>query len=301
MIVSSIPNSTSAVINRACAAIILFLWFSISAAKPQQSEDWEKKASELARRVLMNEANVEAQDHTHWMLQLETEKAGRKEVDQVVETKVGDLKWPLLIDGRRLTATQEKAVDQRIQKLVGDPNALRGSMKEESEDTARSQRLLKALPKALTFSFGEQQGETVKLHFKPNRQFRPETREERVFQALEGDIRVNVKHERLVEITGRLSQEVKFGGGLWGHLDPGGRFEVQQTEVAPGYLELTRLDVEMKGKTLLFKTINVQQKLRRYGFQRVSDDLTPAQAADLLRKQAASVRVGLQAESDANR
>ena len=292
MVVSSIPNVTSFVRDGICAAIILFLLFPFS-AMPQQREDSEKNANELARRILMNEANVETQDHSHWMLRLESEKAGRKEVDQVVETKDGDLKWPLLIDGRRLTAAQEKAADQRIQRLLRNPNALRRSMRGENEDAARSQRMLKVLPKALTFSFGEQRGDTVELHFKPNPQFRPATREERVFQALEGDIWVNRNQARLVEITGHLSHEVKFdAGGLLGHLNPGGRFEVQQAEVAPGYWELTRLDVDMKGKALFFKTINVQQRLRRSDFRRISDDLTVAQGADLLRKQAAAGRAG---------
>jgi hypothetical protein len=274
-----------------CSAIILLLLFSFR-AMPQERQDSEKNANELARRVLMNEANVEAQDHSHWMLRVESEKAGRKEVEQVVETKDGDLKWPLLIDGRRVTAAQEKAADQNIQKLVENPSALRRSMREENEDATRSQRMLKVLPKALTFSFGEQQGDTVELHFKPNPQFRPGTREERVFQAMEGEIRVNRKQQRLMEISGHLSHEVKFAGGFLGHLDPGGRFQVQQTEVAPGYWELTRLDVDMKGKALFFKTINVQQKLRRSDFQRISDNLSLAQAADLLRKQAATGRTG---------
>src|SRR5437763_646534 len=291
MVVSAIPNVTLVVINVIGSAIILFLLFPFSAI-PEQTAQAETNANELARRVLMNEANVEAQDHSHWMLRLESEKAGRKEVDQVVETKDGDLKWPLLIDGRRLTAAQEKAADQRIQRLLRDPNALRKSMREENEDAARSQRLLKILPKALSFSFREQPGDTVELHFKPNPQFRPATREERVFQAMEGDIWVNRNQARLVEITGHLSHEVKFAGGLLGHLNPGGRFEVQQAEVAPGYWELTRLDVDMKGKALFFKTINVQQRLRRSDFHRISDDLTVAQGADLLRKQAAAGRAG---------
>lgn len=133
MVDASIPNATSVVKNRFCAAIILFLLFPFSAMPQQrQREDSEKNTNELARRVLMNEANVEAQNHSHWMLRLETEKSGRKEVDQVVETKDGDFKWPLLIDGRRLTAAQEKAADQRIQKLVGDPNTLHRSMREEN-------------------------------------------------------------------------------------------------------------------------------------------------------------------------
>lgn len=35
-------------------------------------------------------------------------------------------------------------------------------------------------------------------------------------------------------LNGHLMEDVKFGGGLLGHLDKGGKFEVRQTEVAPG-------------------------------------------------------------------
>jgi hypothetical protein len=268
---------------------------------PEEAEQSETNANEFARRVLMNEAKAEAGDHSHWMLQLEMEKSGRKEIDEVVESKDGDLKWPLSIDGRQLTAAQKEAAERRIQQLLRDPDALRKSMRGESEDAARSQRMLKVLSKALTFTFCEQRGDTVELHFTPNPQFRPATGEERVFQAMEGDIWVNSKQARLAEITGRLSHEVKFGGGFLGHLNSGGRFEVQQTEVAPGYWELTRLDVEMKGKALFFKTIGVQQKLRRSDFRRISDDLTPAQASDLLRKQGALGTKAPEASHDADR
>lgn len=102
---------------------------------------------------------------------------------------------------------------------------------------------------------------------------------------MEGDIWVNRKQARLMEITGHLTHEVKFAGGLLGHLNPGGQFEVQQTEVAPGYWELTLLNVNMKGKALFFKTISVQQKLHRTDFREIPDNLTLVQAADLLRKQ----------------
>ena len=69
-------------------------------------------------------------------------------------------------------------------------------------------------------------------------------------------------------------------------LNAGGQFEVKQTEVATGYWELTLLNVDMKGKALFFKTISVQQKVRRSDFHQISDDLTVAEAANLLRKQA---------------
>ncbi len=46
--------------------------------------------------------------------------------------------------------------------------------------------------------------------------------------------------------------------------------------------EMAVMTVDMKGKALLFKTINVQQTETRSDFQRVPDDLTLTQAADIL-------------------
>jgi hypothetical protein len=83
-------------------------------------------------------------------------------------------------------------------------------------------------------------------------------------------------------MTGRLTQEVKFGGGLLCHLAQGGEFHVEQAEVAPGYWELTLLHVDMCGKALFFKSISVQQDEIRSDYRRISDNLTLAQASTSL-------------------
>ncbi|PYX51148.1 MAG: hypothetical protein DMG79_04075 [Acidobacteria bacterium] len=275
---------TFVVINAVTVALILLFSFQVSAVA-QESQRSEQNSNELARKILQNEIKAEADDHSHWSFQLEYESGEGKETDEVVETKDGDLKHPVLINGHPLSAKEEHEAEERIQTFVRDPARLRKSAHEQSEDLARSQRLFKMLPDALIFSFAEDHGDTVKLHFKPNTQFRPPTREARVFQAMEGDLWVNRKQSRLAGISAHITHEVKFGGGWLGHLDPGGHFEVQQEEVAPGYWEMTRLNVDMKGKVLFFKTISVQQKTYRANLHRIPDNLTLAQAADLLRKQ----------------
>jgi glutamine synthetase len=80
-------------------------------------------------------------------------------------------------------------------------------------------------------------------------------------------------------------EDVKLGGGLLGHLDKGGKFEVRQAEVAPGQWEMTVLDVDMKGKALLFKTIDVRETENHSDFHPVPDDVTLAEAADILNRQ----------------
>lgn len=51
--------------------------------------------------------------------------------------------------------------------------------------------------------------------------------EARVFQHMQGEMTVDAKQGRLAAIKGYLVEDVKFGGGLLGHLDNGGRFEVR--------------------------------------------------------------------------
>jgi hypothetical protein len=276
-----------------CQAVVqLFILLScFASAQSTGGPGSEAPANELVRRVVANELKAEQQDQSHWSFRLEIQKPnGQNEVDQVVETKDGDLKRPLLINGRELTAEQQQKSERQTDQQVRNPSALRKSLNDKNQDAARSQRLLKMLPNAFHFKYGERRGDLMQLNFSPNPKFHPPTHEAEVFHAMEGSVWVNSKEARIEEITGHLVHEVKFGGGLLGHLNKGGTFDVKQAEVAPGYCELNLLKVEMKGKALFFKTISVQQNYSRNDFRQVPDDLTLAQAADILRHSNAASR-----------
>jgi hypothetical protein len=258
-------------------------------------------AQELVRRVVANELQSEQQDHSHWMFRLDTFKPnGQQEVDEVVETKDGDLKRPLLINGRELTPEQRQKADKRLEELVHNPETVRKARADEDQDATRSQRLLKMLPNAFIFKYGQRRADLVQLNFSPNPNFRPSTHEAEVFHAMQGSLWVDPKQNRLEEISGHLMREVKFGGGLLGHLDQGGTFEVKQAPVAAGYWELTLLNVHMKGKALFFKTIAVQQQYTRSDFKQIPDDLNLARAAEILEKQGTSSEARAQQPASRN-
>lgn len=281
-------------IGIACGVSFLFA-LPLAAAQHKGAKLSTEPAQELARRVLANELKSEQQDHSHWMFLLKTYKAaGQSEVDQVIETKEGDIKRPVSINGRGLNEEQRKKADQRLQQLAHDPSELGKARSEEDEDTARSQELLKMLPDAFNFKYGQRRGKLVQLSFSPNPNFKPSTHEAEVFHAMQGSLWVDPKDNRLEEINGRLVREVKFGGGILGHLDQGGTFDVKQAPVAPGYWELTLLHVQMKGKALFFKTIGVQQQYTRSNFKQVPDDLPLAKAAAMLQKQERPIKTQAQ-------
>ena len=138
------------------------------------------------------------------------------------------------------------------------------------------------IPDAFLFEYAGTTGYLVKVTFRPNPKFQPPSREGKVLHQMTGDIWIHLQQQRLVSIDGRLTSDVKFGGGLLGHLQKGGEFKVKRAEIAPDHWELTEMTVNMQGKALLFKTISVQQKEVHTDFQPVSEDLSFSEAAALL-------------------
>ena len=259
---------------------IVLLASTTLAQSPPGSQDMS--ANELVRRVVDNELKFQDEDHAQWADRQEKEEAGKKQIKRIIETKDGALSRLLSINDHLLTAKQLQKENQRIHALVSNPAEQRKLQRARNTETEPGRRLFKMLPDAFVFNYAGREGDLIKLSFRPNQNFQPPSLEARVFHDMEGEVWVDVKQERLAAMNGRLMEDVKFGGGLLGHLNKGGHFEVRQAEVAAGHWEMAAMAVDMKGKALFFKTINVQQTETRSDFQPVADDLTLTQAADIL-------------------
>ena len=265
------------------AATVLVSIILLGSATLSQSDSGSLgvSANDLARRVITNELKFQ-DDHTNWMYRLEKGQYGKKQVEEMIETKEGSLSRLLSINDRPLTAKQQAEEDQRVQELMTSRSAKRKLQRALDAETLQGQRLFKMLPDAFVFNYAGGEGNLVKLSFKPNLNFHPPSLEARVFHDMEGEMWVDCKQERLAAFNGHLTQDVKFGLGLLGYLYKGGHFEVRQAEVVPGHWDMTAISVAMTGKALLFKSFGVQKTENRRDFHRVSDDLTLTQAADIL-------------------
>jgi hypothetical protein len=268
------------------ATVIVTIILLGSSVLPQSGpERLGMSAHELARKVINNELKFQEEDHCHWMYRLEKEVAGRKEVEEILETNNGSLSRLLSIDGRPLDDKQQQDENRRIQRLVTHPDEQRKLLQSKNKKAEQGAHLFNILPDVSVFGYAGRQGDLVTLVFRPNPNFQPNSLEARVFHSMQGEMTVDIKQERLAALNGHLMEDVKFGGGLLGHLDKGSKFEVRQAEVAPGRWEMTVLAVDMKGKALLFKTIGVQETENHSDFHRVPEDLTLGEAAGLLNGQ----------------
>ncbi len=264
---------------RIVSGLVAVILFAPNAVSQTGSLNAETGAVDLARKVVTNELRIQDEEQSHWMYRLEKEEDGRKEVQKLLETKNGSLSQLVSIDGQRLDAKQQRKEKQRIQRIVSHPDEQRKLQQASNKKTEQGARLFRILPDVFVFSYASRQGNLVTLKFRPNPTFQPPSLEARVFHGMEGEMTVDTKQERLVELNGHLMEDVTFGFGVLGHLDRGSAFEIAQTEVIPEHWEMTALHVNMQGKALLFKTIGVQLTENHSDFHRVPDDLTLEEAA----------------------
>lgn len=238
-------------------------------------------ANELVRKTVDNELAA-AKNPAHWTYLSKKESGGKVAVHQVIQTKEVILERLVAQNGNALTAADRAKEDRRIARLVGDTEALDKLKRAQQQDKVKAQKMLELFPRAFLYEYAGHEGELIKLTFKPNPAFTPPSREARVFHAMEGEMWVHEEQLRLARIRGRLSEDVNFGWGILGHLDKGGRFEVEQAEVAPRIWEMTLLNVDMRGRALLFATINTQERETMSQFERVPDELKIAKAVEML-------------------
>ena len=263
--------------------VILLLLSPFAVAQSQSN--LQLPPGDLVKAVIHSELNPSSMTEVHWKYLLLKEVDGKQETREVVETKSGSLERLLTIAGRPLTASQQRDETERILRLSHDADEQLKLEQTHIKDAEQCDAFLKMVPEAFLFEYAGESGNSTKLVFKPNPAFRPSSREGRVLHEMAGEMWVDAKQQRLVRITGQLMSEVKFAGGLLGHLEKGGQFAVERTEVAPTHWEVTEMAVNMRGKALFFKTISVQQKELHRHFERLPDDLTISDAAALLLKQ----------------
>lgn len=254
----------------------------------QATTEAQLSPQELVREVVESGARLTDKDQIHWSYREVVRKDGRLETHEVCQTNVGTIDRLIAINHQPLSAEQRRREDARLQTLLADPSEIRKEKQRQREDSAKQLRMFAMFPKAFRYEYAGREGGLVKLKFDSNPQFVPSTRQEEVFHHLEGMMWIDPEQKQLARIDGRLTNEVKFAGGLLGRLDKGGVFSVRFRELDSGQWVMAALHVDMSGKALLFKTISVQEESDFDDYRRVPDNFTLQQAAEILQKQASS-------------
>ena len=260
---------------RACAAALALFAASCVVSYGQQ-------ARQIVQQAVKTELAADDADHTHWMY-FDVDKKPNHSVQQwVAETGKGNLKRLLEENGRELSENEQRA---RIDRFVHDPAAQMKQRKDGQHDDRQARQMLSMLPQAFLWSKTSAQNGTTVLHFAPNPHFHAHSDQERVYAAMEGEMKVNDQQHRIVSLSGHLTHSVKFGGGLLGNLHAGGSFDVERRQIAKGEWQIVETHVHIAGRMLLFKKIGDQEDDQESKFKELPAGLSLDQAEKMLFQQ----------------
>ena len=276
--------------------VLLLTLYVPCATAADESDELHLPPAELVRRAVHNEISSNQGTGLHFSFKDEKKTPQYSQTKLLVETQEATAGLLVMQNGHPLTPQQKQAEEARLANYVHNPQELRRKKKQEKEDAEHTTRILSALPDAFLYQrdgtvqgregLGSPGDELVRLNFRPNPNYNPPTHVEQVLTGMYGHVLVDAKQLRIAEIDGTLQKEVGFGWGILGHLDPGGRFLVQQADVGNHHWEVIHMELSFTGKILFVKKLSIQSSDTFSDFRPVPGNLTFAQGVELLKKQA---------------
>jgi hypothetical protein len=244
----------------------------------------DAQAREVVRKVVANELKQEDLDKSHYVFKLKKVTPKGTKIQEIVQTDQGSIARTLLIDGHPPSAEEAQAEQQKVQKLAQDPEEQRRRQKREREDENRAQIMVRALPNAFFYQEIGRDGDILKLRFRPDPSYQPQSHEESVYTGMAGELWLNTTQQRLQKIDAKLFHDVDFGWGILGRLYKGGSFTVQQEQVDGSHWDSTAVKLDLTGKIMIIKPVVYKEEEYETDFHKLPDHLSITQGLEILKK-----------------
>jgi len=106
--------------------------------------------------------------------------------------------------------------------------------------------------------------------------------EEKILHAMSGAVLVDEKTLQLHRIEGKISSDLSLGYGLLGTIHAGSSFSTEHEMEPGGDWKEAQANMAIEGKAMLFKEIGRNEHVVHSEFKRMSDNISVAQAVELL-------------------
>jgi hypothetical protein len=261
-------------------------------AVSQTSPTPDLTPEQLVRTAVKNEVEAANNSAVKHMFRSRKQTPKGSQTKLYVETNDAMAGMLIALNDQPLTPEQKQGEINHLFWLEGSPDQLRKKQAREKEDAEHTLRIVKALPDAFRYEYagtenggpglGREGSQLIRLKFTPNPAYSPPSHTEQALEGMQGYLLIDPTSQRIVRIDGTLFKGVSFGWGIVGHLDKGGHFRVQQADVGDGTWDITEMNLDIKGKILLFKSLSMVSDEVFSDFHRVADNLTFAQGVKLL-------------------
>jgi hypothetical protein len=209
---------------------------------------------------------------------------GQLWTERVVETSAGKVRRLVEADGKPLTAEQVAAEKAKLDGIAADPEGFRRRSQAVKDDEKHAKEMFGLMGKAFVFEGMRQDGEFVRIEFKPDPNYAPQSMEERVLHGMVGTVWIDSKSSRLRRLEGRLPADVSIGYGLIATVKAGSNFATERAPVMGDEWKTSLVDTDITGRAIFFKAIGKKEHSEHTDFVQMAGDVTVAQAVALLEK-----------------
>jgi hypothetical protein len=270
--------------------LIALLPAGVCSAPAQQSAAPEPNALDptaLVRRAIQHRFDS-APNQPPLRYLLRKQDGPRDNTKDIIETRDGDVARLVALNGQPLSAQANQDELDRLNLLANHPEVQQHRKLREQKDAERVNRLMHLLPDAFLYRFEGMApcagGQCYHLSFSPNPRFTPPDVEAAIFRGMAGELWIDQAQERLTRLDSHLISNVDFGWGILGKLDEGGTIQIEQADVGGRNWQVTLLKLNLRGKALMVKSLNIQMTEQASHFSPVPAGIDYRQAIQLLQK-----------------
>jgi hypothetical protein len=246
------------------------------------------QSSDAARRIVdtMLAHEGDPAEHRLEYMYLSEEQSDRTGghlwTERVVETSMGKVRLLLAEDGKPLSTQRQAAEKARLAEIAAHPEAFHRREQAMKNDEEHAEQMLALLHKAFLFDEPNAEGSDLRIGFRPDPAYQPKTMEEKILHAMSGTVLVDEKTLQLHRIEGKIPSDVSLGYGLLGTIHAGSSFSTEHEMEPGGEWKEAQATTAIEGKAMLFKEIGRNEHVVHSEFQRISDNISVAQAVELL-------------------
>lgn len=241
----------------------------------------QASAKEMVKAMVFRE-NIAANDQVRYSY-LSEERSERTRghlwTERMVETDWGTVRYLLAVDGKALAGDQVMIEKGRLAVQTSDPESYKHQELKEDE-SEHYEQMLTVMPKAFLFDLLDQNTQEIRIGYRPDPSFGPQTMEERALHGITGVLVLDAKTLRLHRLEGRAPNDVSLGFGPFATLRAGSNFATDREQMQDAVWRTASVRTSVQGRALLIKTIARQEEYRHSEFQRVPANLSlPAAVA----------------------
>jgi hypothetical protein len=267
--------------------VLLMTCAGAGMARGQSAPKTPFDAAGLVRRAVQHRLDADA-SHPLLRYVLRKKDAKRETTKEIIETKDGDVARLIAVDGKPLDAEAERSEMERLDFLAGHPEMEERRHRSETRDQARIDRLLKLFPDAQIYTFEGivpcESGQCYRLSFAPNPKFERRDFESDFLLGFAGVLWIDQAQERMTRLEAHSIADIDFGFGILGKVNKGGTAELKQADVGGHEWKMTGLKVNLTGKALMVKSLEVQIDEVASDFSPVASGMNYRDAIEMLKR-----------------